>query len=97
VKQWSQLLLHTVSNVACVSAFDESSCSFTDEELTSKPLDRAVEHNLAELMQCSIHVCNGLPNEPIITSCNHIYCKPCIMSGLHIAMSVSCVLVSNRH
>ena len=55
--------------------------SFT--EITSISIDRAVEKSLADIVQCSI--CQGIPTEPVVTTCSHIFCRTCLSAWLKSA------------
>ena len=45
-------------------------------KITSYPLERFENGDFAELVFCVI--CLGVPSDPCITTCNHIFCKNCI-------------------
>lgn len=54
--------------------------SSTGEYLSSIPIERAVEHSLAKIFQCT--VCLGLPTDAVTTPCKHIFCRSCISTWL---------------
>ncbi|XP_070545703.1 V(D)J recombination-activating protein 1-like [Ptychodera flava] len=55
-------------------------------EITSIPLDRFIEKDIAEHYVCSI--CQGVPTTPCISPCSHIFCVGCIQQWL--ANSCAC-------
>ncbi|QSZ30260.1 hypothetical protein DSL72_004782 [Monilinia vaccinii-corymbosi] len=60
---------------------------FGDSFIFDKALDSLNDEELYTRITC--HICSDVPNQPIITTCKHIFCRSCLNDHLHSQMHLS--------
>ena len=61
----------------------DDSCNFGDVVIDSLSVERFIDTQIAKAFICTI--CRGVPFEPVVSCCNHIFCSNCIKGWLSVS------------
>jgi len=61
----------------------DNSCNFGDVVIDSLSVERFIDTQIAKAFICTI--CRGVPFEPVVSCCNHIFCSNCIKVWLSVS------------